>query len=145
MPTYSAIIRCPVETAFDYHAQYERHPEWQPELVEARIVTPGEVGVGSQGVEVRRFGPRRVTYRYEITEHDRPRVTAFRTIEGPADSTGRVSFEPVPEGTRVTFEAELGLRGMARLAAPAANALFGRAVARHIENMREILERDTGQ
>lgn len=140
MPTYTAIVKCPAEAAFDYHAEYERHPEWQPELVSARIVTPGPVGVGSQGIEVRKVGPRRIEYRYEITEHDRPHVTAFRTLEGPADSRGRVTFEAVPEGTRIIFEAELGLRGAARVAAPLANAMFGRAVARHIENFRSNLE-----
>lgn len=88
------------EDVFAYLDQLERHVEWQSEVVSAEIVTSGTVGVGTRVREVRRFAGREMDASYEITEHDPPRPTAFRGLEGPARPGGTVTAEPLGDGTR---------------------------------------------
>ena len=135
------LVCAPVEAVFDYYAQYGRHPEWQPELVRAEITTPGPVATGTRGVEVRRLLGRELSAAYEIVDHERPRRSAFRTLDGAIRPTGVATFASVDDDTRMTFELELGASGSLRILTPLLARILTRQTRQHLQRFKAIAER----
>ena len=108
-------IERPVEQVFAYLDDLSRHGEWQEQIVSVRIETPGPTRVGTRAVEVRRVGGRQQRMSYEITEHEPPRVFAFRGLDGPLRPVGRGTLESAGAGSSVltvAFDFEIhGLLG----------------------------------
>jgi uncharacterized membrane protein len=136
----ATVIAAPVQAVFDYYAQYDRHPEWQPELVRAEISSPGPIKPGTQGTETRRLFGRTVSARYEITEHQPPLLSAFRTLDGPIRPHGVATFAEHDGSTSMTFELDLGARGALRLLAPLLARTLTRQTRAHLERFKAIAE-----
>ena len=108
-----------------------------------RVVTEGDLRVGSKIAEVRKLGGREQAVSYEITEHDPPRIFAFRGLDGPIRPSGRGTIEAVGDGSssRVTLSLDLtahGLMGKALL--PLARSQAAKQVPRDHERLKERLE-----
>jgi uncharacterized membrane protein len=135
------IARTP-EEVFAYLDDLERHGEWQEQIVEVRRDTEGPTGVGTRATDTRKVpgGPREVTY--EITEHDPPRRTAFRGLNGPVRPVGIVTVEPLDDGSRsrVTIELDLVGSGLGKLIAPLARRDARRQVPKDQQRLKERLE-----
>ena len=100
MITSSIEIARRPEEVFGYLDQLDRHDEWQEQIMESRVETEGPTRVGSRAVDKRNVpgGPRDVTY--EITEHDPPRSASFKGLDGPVRPVGKISVEPLDDGSR---------------------------------------------
>src|SRR5438270_9494056 len=102
------IARSP-EDVFAYIDDMSRHGEWQDAIVSTKVETEGPTRVGTRVTDTRKVpgGPRDITY--EITEHDPPRRTSFRGLNGPVRPEGTVTVEPVGDGSssKVTIEFDL--------------------------------------
>lgn len=106
------IARSP-EDVFAYLDDLERHGEWQSNIVSSKRDTDGPTGVGSRATDVRRVSGRTQSITYEITEHDPPRKTAFRGVNGPVRPVGTVTVDAVGDGgSRVTIELDLEGHGL---------------------------------
>lgn len=110
---------CSTEEAFAFVADFSTTQRWDPGIVSARRLGDEPIGVGSRFELVSRFGSREQTIVYEITRFDPPRSV---TLVGEGESfrgTDVISFESREGGgTRVRYEADLGLKGFAALALP---------------------------
>lgn len=107
------------EAAFDYVADFSRAQEWDPGIPSARRLDDGEIGVGSRFELVSRFGSTEQTIVYELTEYERPETVTFVGEGKNFHGTDTISFSPSEDGgTRVTYVADLGLKGLAALAVP---------------------------
>lgn len=135
-------IARPPEEVFAYLDQLDRHGEWQTAIVNVRIETEGPTKVGSRAVETRRVpgGPRDMTY--EVTEHDPPRRSSFRGLNGPVRAVGTVSVEPVDDGSRsrVTLQLDLEGHGLGKLIAPFARRQAAKQVPEDQARLKERLE-----
>ena len=76
------IARAP-EDVYAYIDDLATHGEWQQQITSVRVETDGPTRVGSRVVEKRRIGGREQEIAYEVTEHEPPRVFAFRGTGGP--------------------------------------------------------------
>jgi len=130
------------EDVFAYIDDLARHSEWQESLVSAKVVTDGPTKVGSRATEVRRMGSREQTGTYEVTEHDPPRVFAFRGIDGPVRPVGRGTVEPVGDGSssRVTLELDFTGHGIGKLLAPLARNQARKQVPKDQQQLKQRLE-----
>jgi dehydrogenase/reductase SDR family member 12 len=110
---------CARERAFDYVADFSTAAAWDPGIASARRLDDGTVGLGSRFELVSRFGSTEQTIMYEITAFDRPTRVTF-TGEGPRfRGTDEIGFADLRGGgTRVTYRADLGLKGPSALALP---------------------------
>ena len=135
------IDRSPAEV-FAYLEQLDRHGEWQPAIQEVIKVSDGPTAVGTRATEKRKVpgGVREMTY--EITEHDPPRRTAFRGLDGPVRPVGTVIAEPLDEGarSRVTLEFNLEGHGIGKLIAPLARMDAKRHITKDQARLKERLE-----
>src|SRR5437016_2213933 len=113
------IDRAP-QDVFAYLDELHKHSEWQASLISSRVDTEGPIGVGTRVADTRKVpgGPREMTY--EITEHDPPRKSAWRGVDGPVRAVGSLLVEPVGDGarSRVTVELDLEGHGIGVLIAP---------------------------
>ena len=142
MITHTIEIARPPDEVFAYLDDLERHSEWQPQIVSSRRETEGPTRVGTRATDVRRMPGRTQSVTYEVTEHDPPRRTSFKGVNGPVRPLGTVTVEPVGEGaSKVTLELELeghGLLGM--LVAPLARSQARKEVPQAQARLKERLE-----
>ena len=100
-------------------ADFSTTQEWDPGIQAAKRLGDRPIGVGSRFELVSRFGSTEQTIVYEIAAYDRPTSVTFvgdgKTFRG----TDVISFSEDAAGrTRVTYVADLGLKGLTALAMP---------------------------
>ena len=106
--TRTIVINAPIEKVFDVITQYERYPEFLPEVKEIRTSNRqgGQVDVHYKVDVVK-------TIRYSIrVNEERPKRMAWSFIEGEMmkDNKGSWVLEPEGEGkTRATYTVEMAL------------------------------------
>jgi carbon monoxide dehydrogenase subunit G len=110
---------CHRERAFDFVADFSTTQEWDPGIQAAKRLDDRPIGVGSRFELVSRFGSTEQTIVYEIAAYDRPTSVTLvgegKTFRG----TDVISFsQDAGGGTRVTYVADLGLKGPTALAMP---------------------------
>jgi uncharacterized membrane protein len=133
-------IARPPEEVFAYIDDLSRHPEWQSQLENVRVDTEGPTRVGTRMTETRRVpgGPREFVC--EITEHESPRLAAFRILNGPIRPVGRVTFEPSGAGTRYTVQLDLEGHGFGKLIAPFARRDARKQLPQDLARLKERVE-----
>jgi uncharacterized membrane protein len=141
MITNSTVVNRPIEAVFDYAAQFERHPEWQDDLVAATIEGPPAVGV--KGSETRQMGKRTQTYEWRVSEFDRPNRIGFETISGPVRPAGTIALTSQGDATRVDFQMEVNARGPMKLLTPLISRQIQRSVDAHQAKFKQLLESGT--
>jgi uncharacterized membrane protein len=133
----------PQADVFAYLDELDKHSEWQGDLISSRLETDPPVRVGSRAIDTRTVpgGPRE--FAYEVTEHDPPRTTAWRGLEGPIRAVGSVIVESIGDGTRsrVTVKFNLEGHGIGVLIAPFARMQARRQIPKDQATLKQILER----
>jgi uncharacterized protein YndB with AHSA1/START domain len=139
--SWSQQVERPQEQVFDYVADLDHEPEWNPDASNVVRTSPGEVGLGTVWEEdFRRVGH----YVTTIDAYERPRLVAFDARNPRTDA--RVRFELSPAGeraTKVTCTVELTMKGPMRVLEP----LLAGSIRRQIERsrgpqLRQALERE---
>jgi hypothetical protein len=131
------------EEVFAYLDDVKRHGEWQEQIVDVQPEGDQPMGVGKRVRETRRVpgGDRSMTY--EITEHDPPRQSSFRVLDGPIRAVGTVSVEPIGEGSRsrLTFTLDFQGHGLGgKVLLPLAKGQARKQIPRDQAKMKELLE-----
>jgi uncharacterized membrane protein len=132
----------PQKDVFAYLDELDKHSEWQGDLISSRLETAGPVGTGTRACDTRKVpgGPQEIIY--EITEHDPPRKSSWRVLDGPVRAVGSMIVEPLSDGTcsRVTVEFNLEGHGIGVLIAPFARMFARKQVPKDQAKRKEILE-----
>lgn len=142
------------EAAFDYLSDFSTSAEWDPGVLEAERVgrgaatnasaatqssTASDVAVGTEFRLVADFLGRSSELTYRVVEYERPSAVTFHAENATVVSHDRITFEPTTKGTRVTYDAELGLRGIMRLADPLLALAFKRVGDRALRGLGTVL------
>jgi carbon monoxide dehydrogenase subunit G len=132
------MINRPPDEVFDFFSDHENDKLWRPGVIEMRKLS-GD-GVGARYAQsVKGPGGRSIRAGIEVTEFDKPRRLAFRTVEGPVRPTGSYSLEQTGEGTRVRFELSAKLGGLKRLMKGPVEKTMRSEVAQ-LESAKQVLE-----
>jgi uncharacterized membrane protein len=134
------------EEVFAYLDDVERHSEWQEQIVDVQPQGDQPMGVGKRVRETRRVpgGDRSMTY--EITEHDPPRQSSFRVLDGPIRAVGTVSIEPIGDGSRsrLTITLDFQGRGIAgKVLLPVAKGQARKQIPKDQAKLKALLETGT--
>jgi uncharacterized membrane protein len=133
------------EEVFAYLDEVKRHGEWQEQIVDVRPQDDGPLRVGSRVTETRRVPGGDRTMTYEVTEHDPPRQSSFRVLDGPVRAVGTISIEPIGDGSRsrLTFTLEFKGHGLAgKVLLPVARTQARKQIPKDQARMKELLEAD---
>lgn len=129
------------EEVFSYLSDFSTAQEWDPGVLEAERLTAGPVGAGTEFRLLTEFMGRTSALTYQITEYEPPRAVTFLGENSAVRSRDRIAFEPTDDGTRVTYDARLQLKGALRAIDPLLQVAFNRTGDRALESLREVLAR----
>lgn len=131
----------PIHEAFAFLADFANAAIWDPGTATAERMDDGPIGVGSSfALGVRMVGSiRPMVYRIVRFEPDRE-VVLEGTGSGVA-ATDTMTFEPIGEGTRVHYQADIRLLGWRRLLEPFLGGAFGRIASEARAGMERTLDR----
>ena len=121
------VVQVPVDEAFAYLSRFSSAAEWDPGVSSARMETPDPVGLGSVFSLNAVFLGNTVPLRYQITDFDPPNRVVLAAENASVRSTDEITFSTdSSNGTVVEYNADLALKGLARLAAPVFALAFRR-------------------
>ena len=100
-------VTTPIETVFDYLADFSHTNEWDPGTLETTR-TSGDGGVGTTYANTSEFMGRKAELTYETTAHERPTRLQFRGSNPTVNTTDTLSFTPVADGasTQIHYRAD---------------------------------------
>jgi len=141
MTHYRAAVDTPRERddVFDYLSDFATTQEWDPGVVEAERLNDAAVGEGTEFRLVAEFLSRKTALTYRIVEYDPPRAVTFRGENATVVSNDRITFEAVDQGTRITYDADLALKGPLRIADPLLRLAFNRVGDRALAGLKNRL------
>jgi uncharacterized protein YndB with AHSA1/START domain len=136
----SIVIDRPVEEVFEFANDPKKQPLWQTGSVESEQISEGPVGVGTTFRGVGHFLGRRIEGTSEITHYEPNRRVDIKMALGPMELEESDIFEPVGDGTRVTFILEGESGGFFKLAEPLVIRMTQREYQKSLENLKDLLE-----
>jgi carbon monoxide dehydrogenase subunit G len=141
MAHYNASIDTPhpPDEMFAYLSDFSSTQEWDPGVIEAERVGDGPVREGTEFRLLASFLHRKIPLTYRIVEYDPPSAVTFRGESSTVVSLDRITFEPSESGTRITYDADLALKGPFKLADPLLRVAFKRVGARALAGLRKTL------
>jgi len=105
------------EEAFAYLADFATISDWDPGVVRSKRLTDEPLAVGARFEVTTSYMGRESVLVYETIEIDPPRRVLLRAETGTLTSLDEMTFDLRPGGgTLVTYDADLGLKGAAKLA-----------------------------
>lgn len=122
----------------DYLRDFSHAADWDPGTLACTPLDPGPVREGSRWHNVSQFLGRRAELTYRLEQAWPDRLT-FVGENHAARSVDDLTFEPSGAGTRVTYQADIRLRGTARLADPLVRLALGRMAGKVVARMREVI------
>ena len=131
-------------TSFAYVADFTTAAEWDPGILEARALDEGSPRVGGRYEVLAAFRGRSIPFRYEILELVANERIVIRGEGGKAVSDDTIVFEPAGAGTRITYEADLRLKGAWRLAEPFLGRTFAAMGRKALAGLKRELDRRSG-
>lgn len=143
MPHYRTAVDTPwpPQRAFDYLSDLEHFADWDPGVKRSVQVAGDGITVGAAfDVTVGGVG-RDMTLRYEIVRLDAPHRIEVRAETGSLLSVDVMTFDPAGDGgCRVTYDADLSLKGALGIANPLLGVVFGRIGDRAAAGLRRVLD-----
>jgi len=111
-------IRRPVEEVFDFIGDQRNELSYNPKMTESVKLTEGPIGVGTRFRATVLSAGRPLPMMIEYTGFDRPHRLRSRSVMTGSVVEGEVCYQPVPHGTRFTWEWDVSVSGPARFAGP---------------------------
>jgi hypothetical protein len=134
------VITRPIEEVFDFVADERNEPRYNPNMRRSEKISEGAIGVGTRfRAEIMSRG-RPAEMLIEFTAYDRPRQLASVTTLSTMEIRGALSFEPIPEGTRMRWSWTLKPRGLLRLMTPIVARIGGRQERDIWTGLKRVLE-----
>lgn len=138
----SIVVPAPTEVIYDYLSDPTHRPEYDATILTSELDGDGPVRVGSRfGGKARILG-RPFDWKVEVTEDDRPRRQAYKSVEGPISFTGAITLTSEAGGTRVNWriDSTTGLGGVfGSIADGLVNKAYARQVRANLQTLSEIL------
>jgi uncharacterized protein YndB with AHSA1/START domain len=140
----SVEIRRPTNEVFRYVVTPSHWPQWAGPVI--AVDTGAQLGplqLDQEFTVVSKLMGKQLDTKYRVTELTENRVLQYVSITGPLPHEFTVSFEPVPEGTRLTQTVAADqdqAGGFFKLAYPLVEKIFSRQAAADIHTLKDVLE-----
>ena len=133
-------ISQPPERVFDYLAHFHNIREWDPSVLTARQVSPGNPSPGTRFELTLLFGMTRVPMIYEITSLTPLRALVLTGRAASFEAVDRILLDQIPGGTRITYIAEVHFQqSPGRIVGGLGERLFRVNAERAVRRLRALL------
>jgi hypothetical protein len=128
----------PADEVFRYLADFRSVAEWDPSITEATLVGDGEpIAVGAHFRVTTKTRFSEIVLDYTTTAVDSPRQITLRGENGTMVSVDTITV--TPDGSTVTYDADITLKGARRLADPLLALAFRRLGDKARDGLRSRL------
>lgn len=135
----SVFIPKPVDYVFAYLADFSNTAEWDPGVAEATQTSEGDVGLGSTFDLVTLFRGRRVPVSYEVTLHEPSTRVVLVGRNKNFTGTDDIGVEAEGDGSRVSWNADFQMNGVAKLLQPFFGGVFEKLSVEAMEGLERTL------
>jgi carbon monoxide dehydrogenase subunit G len=129
----------PQDEVFAYMADLRNFAQWDPG-VRAVVQISGDGGGPQTVFDVTVSGIRDATLRYRTVEYEEPDIVLVVAESATLVSTDRITVRRDGDATIVTYDADLRLKGVLRIAAPVLALIFRRIGDRAAAGLRRALD-----
>lgn len=127
---------------FDYLARFSNTEEWDPGAVRGRdLQKGGPIGVGSKFSLDFKIGGKEQELIYEITEYERPDRVRLVCTKPLFRSDDTIVVEKAGTASRVTYDADVALRGPLKLLDPLMTVGFKKVAGKAAEGLENTLRK----
>ena len=143
MAHYQATVesRSPAAETFSYLAAFSNAADWDPGVLAGAQVDAGPVGKGSRFRLQVPFLGARMSLTYQIISFVPDREVLLRATNVLLRSTDRIVVTGIPDGSTVSYDAEVRLRGPLRLLDPLLRPGFRAVAERAAAGLNDALAR----
>lgn len=138
--TSSITIKRPIEHVFAVLTDVERTGMWFPGNVEEHWTSSAPHGVGSTRHAVVTMLGRRIENDAVATEYEPPYRGVMQGTSPNAPFVVTLVLARSGDATHVEVTSEIMLRGALRIFGPPVTSLYGRAWARGLANLKQLME-----
>ena len=138
----SISIPRPPQEVFEIVSTPENIPKFDSSVVKVERIGNDPLGVGTRFRGTSKVMGRNFDWTAEVVEHDPPRRSTSKSVEGKLDFTVSMTCEPEDGGTRLTqrIEAATGLGGIfGRVGDSLVQRTQARTVRANLESLAEYL------
>ena len=96
---------------------------WSSEVIEAKKISKGPIGVGTTSSSSVRLLGRRIENTFIITAFEPNKKLSSKTTSGPVEAIADLNFEPTEDGTKVTISVQAEMGDFFKLAKPIVTGL----------------------
>jgi Polyketide cyclase / dehydrase and lipid transport len=142
VPHYITVINSTwnVDQAFAFMSDFSNAARWDPGVLSARRLDAGEVRVGSSFDLTVAFAGRKMTLRYSVRSLKVPHEVVFVASTSRLESVDTLTFEQLgDDASRMTYDADLRLKGLAAIANPLLALGFRRVGDRARDSLQSVL------
>ncbi len=133
-------VERPLEEAFAFVSDFANAERWDPGVRESCREGTGPVGVGAIYRLVVTFRKTSLPMTYRITEFDSPNRVVLHGQGSTVRAVDEIRFERAGRGrTRITYRADLRMRGPLALVEPFLRGAFDRMGKRAVAGLRDAL------
>jgi carbon monoxide dehydrogenase subunit G len=138
--TRTFTVSPPPEVVADYLKDFTHAEEWDPGTESCRRLDSGPVSTGSRWLNTSKIAGITTELTYQLTELTEGRIVLVGTNDS-ATSTDTITVRPHGEGSEVTYEAVIEMKGTAKLASPVVKLVFEKIGSDTEEEMVQVLNR----
>jgi uncharacterized protein YndB with AHSA1/START domain len=111
-------IARPVDVVFTFITTPTNASQWQPAVIEQRQTSPGPLGVGSTGSNIRQVMGQRLETTWEVTAYTPNAVFSVKSTSGPVTYELTYTLQPAGGGTHLHLHFVGEPKGFFRVAEP---------------------------
>jgi len=134
------ITKTPIEAAFSYTADFDNIQQWDPGIAASARIGTDPIGIGTQFNLVATFGSREIPMVYTITDFDPPNRVVLVGEGSTLTAVDEITFAEVPQGTAITYTADLTFQGVMRFVAPLLGKVLKGVGRKAVEGLAEALK-----
>ena len=134
------VINRPVDEVWTYLVEQEKAPSWAVGVRDIRFITDPPMQLGTKCSWTQTFLGKDIDAIHEVVEYEPYKLLTFKADSGPFPITYRYTFEPIPDGTKLTMTVEGEPGGFFKLATPLLINIAQRTMFHSLENLKDLVE-----
>ena len=144
MARYQATVQShrPAAETFAYLSIFSNTVDWDPGVLGAEQLDPGPVGPGTRFRLVLPFLGRRISLTYRVTSYQPGREVVLAATSALLRATDKIVVTGAADGSAVSYEAEVRLRGPLHLLDPVMRPGFRAVADRAAAGLAQALSHD---
>jgi carbon monoxide dehydrogenase subunit G len=128
-----------LDDVFAFLSDFSTTAQWDPGVVTAERLGDQPIGEGSEFRLLARFLGRETPLTYRIIEYDPPHAVTLLGENSSVVSRDRITLESSGEGTQVTYDADLALKGPLKFVDPLLALAFKGVGDRALAGLRRTI------